>query len=270
MKSFLCFIALAILCPIFSVASGTFEPKASTSSNQILRIALKDGISSNETVIEFKKGYSTSYKTSDGDAPYSGGSSMMLSSLTSDSKNMSINFMPEMNEVSEIKLNVNAKISKSVTLNILELPQVPHSQIILRDKYLKTEQTVSKGFIYSFAIDKAVPTSFGSDRFSLAIKVAAPTPAPAPVATPVKYESTVIDIYPNPASSNLYIEANSAQLKNMEASVYTLGGILVHKSSISITNKDIDVSGLNSQSYIVVLRDTKTTKNLKVAKFLKQ
>lgn len=233
------------------------------SSLPILRVSIKDNIYSDETVVAFKDGYAASYQTADGDAPYMSGAAITISSLTSDNKSMAINLMPDINEVKEVKLNVNATTSRIAELTFTELPSEDY-QFILKDRHLNVERVLTKNASYKFTMDKAIKTSFGSERFLLVIK---PLNEPQPV-----YETSSkikLSFFPNPTANTLFIESDlSSHL--IEASIYTVSGELRKKLKTSDKDLSIDVSDLLSGTYIITVNDVQTGAQVAKSKFLKQ
>jgi len=76
-----------------------------------------------------------------------------------------------------------------------------------------------------------------------------------------------ITVYPNPASSSLEIQLSDFSQEEMTIEIYSDNGILQMKSGISpLTNKSIDISGLASGEYHVMIR---TGKGLVVKNFVK-
>ena len=260
-------LSLAIVILSFLPVVKAINIQTVAPSEKTLRINLKDETNIKETVIRFRKGFSELYQISDGDAPSTGGTTIMIASLTSDNKNMAINFVPDLTEVSEIRLNVNSKTTKKATLSFSELPFAENYTLILKDNYLNTEMALSQGYSYEFHIDKSIKNTFGSERFSIAIK-------PIIDIVPANPPSTVSEIppftiYPNPATTDLYVKSG-ANHESIEASIFTLSGVLIKKEMITSELSGIDITNLPVQSYLIVLKESKSTKPVVVSKFIKQ
>ena len=145
-----------------------------TINNQYLRLQLtgKDSTISEQTLIRFKDQAPLNY-ADDIDALYkpgSGGAS--LSTQSQDNLALCINSIPLPGAKSEvIKLNVNATASGLYTLSLRDLVAIPQLyDVWLIDAYKKDSLDMRQNKVYSFNIDKNDTTSFGSDRFSLAIR----------------------------------------------------------------------------------------------------
>ncbi|HYK76051.1 MAG TPA: T9SS type A sorting domain-containing protein, partial [Daejeonella sp.] len=139
--------------------------KCVETTNEVLRINLQDSKNIDETAIVFKEGYSAEY--GEGDATYFSGSSVSLYSLTSDGKNVAINFMPDIKEVTEMRLWVSATVSGPVKLNFTDFKGVGSHQVFLKDVYLDKLIDVKLKPVYEFNIDRDNTQTFGSERFRL-------------------------------------------------------------------------------------------------------
>ncbi|WAC42304.1 hypothetical protein [Pedobacter sp. SL55] len=128
-----------------------------------------------ETLIVLRENEKSDY--ADSDVPRTGGETVFLSSLSTDAKELAINYMPEISAVSSIPLSVNASSNGNYLLEI-ELTDLPLGYSVqLKDKYLGSlTGLVANGNSYSLTIDKAKATSFGANRFELLI--APPTSLP--------------------------------------------------------------------------------------------
>ena len=218
-----------------------------------------------EAVIEFRHGYSAAYRAADGDAPFAGGTSVSISSLTSDNKSMAINLMPQLSEVDEVKLAVNSRLSQNVVLKIKELPFAENYKFILTDKYLNQTKTLVEGASHEFVVDKSNPNTYGPNRFSIKI---APAIDILPDKEPVfELDQPVLSIYPIPAAADLHISSN-VSLQKAEASIYTYAGMLVKKMAMADRASSLDIRDLMPQCYILVLKEGE--KQLLVSKFLKE
>ena len=133
---------------------------------KVLRIALKDAENTDETALVFKQGYESTYSVDD--ASYFSGTTVSLSSLTADNMPMAINFMPELNNDTRIKLVVNATATGNVSLNFTDISGISGKVMRLKDKYLNTTTSISAtGTSYPFSIDRNVAASYGAERFEL-------------------------------------------------------------------------------------------------------
>lgn len=146
--------------PFFNIISSSLKKE--------LRINLRNTINTEEIVALFKNGGSA--KADKDDAVLFGGSSVVLSTLSDDNVKLTINSMPEVSEVEELKLSVSATATGPVTLNFTDLSAVENYAVTLVDSYLNTNTDVRSAPNYNFLIDKAVPASFGNDRFKLVFK----------------------------------------------------------------------------------------------------
>lgn len=135
------------------------------SAPDLIRLNLQDSERTDETIIAFKEGDVA--EADSADAPYFSGSTVSLGSLSSDDKIMAINHMPDINQVSQVKLNVGSAASGNVKLNFTDLTGAGYLDVILQDDYLNTQTDVKINPVYNFNINTKVATSFGANRFKL-------------------------------------------------------------------------------------------------------
>ncbi|RZL04913.1 MAG: T9SS type A sorting domain-containing protein [Pedobacter sp.] len=128
-------------------------------------INLSDGVNRDETAIVFKEGFDANFDEID--APYLSGSTVILSSFSADGKANAINYMPALNTISQVKLNVNAAASGALTLNFSNIATFAGFKVTLQDTYLNTLTDVKANPVYGFSIDRTIASSFGANRFVL-------------------------------------------------------------------------------------------------------
>ena len=139
-----------------------------------LSLTLKqDTTFSDETVIAFRDG--NDVNATDEDATYFGGNNVLLTSLSADNKYLAINYMPAIKDVNEVKLYVTANLSGKYTLELSKFNTLASSMILLYDKLKDSTISMKTALTYSFEINKADATTFGSGRFKLLFK---PEPLP--------------------------------------------------------------------------------------------
>ncbi len=134
---------------------------------QLIRFNIKSGENQDDAVIVLEDGNSANYGGND--APYMANNSIFTYSLTADSVPSSINFMPSITNVKDIKLFVEAtKTDANLKLNFTDLVGAGKNELWLKDNFKQTNTliTVSNNS-YNFGIDKSIKTTSGKDRFSL-------------------------------------------------------------------------------------------------------
>ncbi|MDB5119543.1 MAG: type sorting protein [Sphingobacteriales bacterium] len=140
---------------------------------KLLRINLQDASNTDETLIVFNKNNKATYKVTE-DASYLNGSTVTLNSLSEEGAALLYNGMPDISELLEIKLNVNASVAGNVKLNFTDLSAVGNYQIFLKDNYLNKLVDVKANRSYAFDINKSLAPSFGYNRFVLVFKLPIP------------------------------------------------------------------------------------------------
>ncbi|WP_026897807.1 T9SS type A sorting domain-containing protein [Daejeonella oryzae] len=158
--------------PIIGLDKGTNANLSVPGSNSALDDApkaiyfeLSDQFHKEEAAVVFEDGNDSAFGPSD--ATYFPGSTVALSTLTSDGKNVSINFMPQINDVSEISLVVNASVGGDFKLKFTDLKAAGKFQILLQDQLLNTSIDVKENPEYNFSIDKKNLLSYGAGRFKI-------------------------------------------------------------------------------------------------------
>ncbi|WP_207423117.1 T9SS type A sorting domain-containing protein [Desertivirga brevis] len=142
---------------------------SSSTEAKILRMSIGDSRSSEEAIIAFREDFSK--EADKNDAPYFAGTTVNLSTLSSDSVALSINTVPWEN-MKEIPLNVNASYSGSMTLHFTEVPHSLLYEISLKDNLNGANVPVTANGDYNFQIDLSNSSTFGSGRLALVVSPA--------------------------------------------------------------------------------------------------
>ena len=121
---------------------------------------------SDETLLVLKRGNAANFDSRD-IARY-GGEAVFLTSLSTDNKELAINYMPSVDEVGSIDLSVNVTNSGAYTLKF-QLTAIPLGyEVKLLDKYLDKMTSISNdGTNYAIQINKNDVASFGTNRFEI-------------------------------------------------------------------------------------------------------
>ncbi|MFI5160142.1 MAG: T9SS type A sorting domain-containing protein [Sphingobacteriales bacterium] len=142
-----------------------------TTTVKMLRLQLAlDSIHSDETIIAFNNQSKSTFIPSE-DARYKTGTGKVtLASLSSDNVQIAINQMPLALRGDTIKLQVGATASGTYSLKINALKGIPPIYSIwLKDAFTKDSVNMRTTASYSFAINTADSTTFGSKRFTLLV-----------------------------------------------------------------------------------------------------
>jgi hypothetical protein len=137
-----------------------------------------------ETAVVFQAGKSAAYNVAE-DANYFSDASeqqLFLSSLSSDNTNLAINYMPSVDNGSNVRLNLNQNNKNGNYQLTVKYQDVPSGYSVkLNDNFLGISTTVSSGYVHPFTIDKTQAGSYGANRFSVSFE--------APTTLPVTYQS---------------------------------------------------------------------------------
>ncbi|TAE39655.1 MAG: T9SS C-terminal target domain-containing protein [Sphingobacteriales bacterium] len=154
--------------PVPKTATQT-KLSALAQPQKVLKLAISNQNIYNETALIFKEGYNANYEGND--AILLTSPLLNCATLSSDGVAMAINQMPDINNVSSIKILVNSDNSQqNLNLNFKGLSNFTNQNMVLKDKYLNISQPLDNATNnYVFGIDKTVAASFGSERFELQI-----------------------------------------------------------------------------------------------------
>ena len=236
-----------------TLTSMSLTPLVSVKSNPwpLLRMSLQDDINIDEAAVLFRKGYRKEYEGSD--VPYFSGSTVSLSTLSADEKSLAINFMPDLKEMTIIKLAVYAQNSGLFKLSFFELPAcLPSQKMFLKDSLYPDRLTELKlNLSYSFIIDKNISNTFGTDRFKIALinekKLVVKKPSAVKIATLISY--------PNPFTDKFVIKINDKIKGGMKLLITSIQGRNVKEFDFEVNeNLTVDLSGYQSGMYAVELR----------------
>ncbi len=149
----------------FANSVAFVKPQKVKSAATSIRMRLQDGANTEEAVAVFQGGASSTAGTED--AAFFGGSTIALSTLSSDSKRLAINFMPDLTQVQQLKLSVDAGASKEVKLQFPDATNLSGYQVFLQDNYTNSVVDVKAQPSYTFSINKSNALSYGSERLKV-------------------------------------------------------------------------------------------------------
>lgn len=130
-----------------------------------VKLAKENTDNQDESLVVLKRGALAVYTTDD--VLHLNGEEVFLASLSTDQKQLAINYMPEITNSSNIGLFVNATSSGNYSLQF-NLDDMPVGfEIKLKDRYLNTLTNIAEGVSYALNINKLDTASFGSNRFVL-------------------------------------------------------------------------------------------------------
>ncbi len=322
---------------------------APQSKYNLIRLELADSLNRDETIIVFDK--DSKPESEEKDVIYLGGSTVSLSSLAADNRAMTINYVPDADQIKEVKLSINAVATKSVKLHLTDFSGAPFSDILLRDSLLNQEVNLKEAGTYEFSVDKADPASFGPSRLKLVfvpkltisfftarfhetvsklewsvanpgnskieverssdsktfnlLAVLVPNSTASytysdknppngtnyyrlktydhsgkavysevvkiEIPMPDKTVALAIDVYPNPAPSDLNIKLNRPDIKNISITIYDMLGRKVKTAKMPATREiKIDVSGLAANMHLLNILNADTGELIGQAKFIKE
>lgn len=126
-----------------------------------------------ETAVLFQSGKSAQYNASE-DVSYIKDASeqkVFLSSFSSDNRKLVINYMPEINENSLVKLDID-KLNGNGNYQLqVKYKDVPTGYLVkLNDNFLGTSASITNGGTHTFSVDVNNTASFGADRFSVSFE----------------------------------------------------------------------------------------------------
>lgn len=141
-----------------------------------VKLAKENALNEVETLIVMKTGAQS--KATEEDVRSAPGEEVFLSSLSSDAVSvpMAINYMPEIQDGTKIKLSASATASGNYSLQF-NLSNIPAQyEVKLSDRYLNTVTVLKEGAIYAFNIDKNIKETQGDNRFEISVNTVSTLP----------------------------------------------------------------------------------------------
>ena len=158
-----------------NVGGGNTNPAlmmaAKFAKDQHLRLQLaKDTVNKDDILIQFDPGSKSTFDINE-DAPHKAGAGKVsLSSFSADHINLAINQLPLAPRGDTIRLKVNATTGGTYTLNMKDIKGIPQLyDIWLKDAFTQSSVNMRDSSTYSFTINTADTTTFGANRFTLAL-----------------------------------------------------------------------------------------------------
>lgn len=125
-----------------------------------------------ETGVYFFNGASDAYNIREDAADMGGGSKVSLTSFTSDNIKVGINELGSYLKTKRIRLYVGASASGRYRLDMADIKNIDTLyNVFLVDKLLKDSVNLQGGKRYDFAITTTDTTTFGANRFELAVEL---------------------------------------------------------------------------------------------------
>lgn len=142
---------------------GTTTPLKAPATNSLplLRIALSNGSTSDETVIALHANASTNFDQYDSEKMSNTGTSEVFT--LAGTQELTINAQPDSEGSKLIPLGIRPASAGSLNLSVSELKNLDNMQIILHDNVLKTETQLSLNESYNFTTDGTAT----NNRFSI-------------------------------------------------------------------------------------------------------
>jgi hypothetical protein len=143
-----------------------------TAVTGFLRVVLaKDAVNNDDILIVFDPNTSPAYVFNEDARYFQGFSLVSFSSMSSDGIPLTVDKRPFPATSTAIGLNVNARASDIYTLNLTVVDSIPANyDIWLMDAYKRDSIEFRHNPTYSFSLNLADTSSFGSNRFSLVIR----------------------------------------------------------------------------------------------------
>ncbi|MCJ0741433.1 T9SS type A sorting domain-containing protein [Pedobacter montanisoli] len=161
---------------LLNVADNTLNATSSSPSKVKIKLAKENALNEVETLIVMKQGAES--KATEEDVQSAPGEEVFLSSLSSDAVSvaMAINYVPEIQSGTRIKLSASAATSGNYSLQF-NLSNIPGQyEVKLLDRYLNTETVLKEGSVYAFSIDKNIKETQGDSRFEISVNTVSTLP----------------------------------------------------------------------------------------------
>lgn len=256
-----------------SASISALAPRSS--ARQYLKLSARkiDADISDETMIVFKAGSHTT-KTAE-DASYLGEGEVMLASLSTDNQQLAINYYPNVEMETEVKLQLNGQDSGLYSLALGDNMLSDFSEILLVDNYLGKATNIKAEPTYTFSIDRNISDTYGKERFKLVFKKLVQEDV-AKQSSFSSFESEKTDskyrleLFPNPVTDDLRIKL-SQKYGPVKLTIYNMRGQSVKTATHPYSETLIQgVSYLNPGAYILELRESRSNLLIGKSKFIKE
>lgn len=237
-------------------------------NRQIIRLELrKDTVNKDDILLVFDKKNKAAYDHVE-DSKDMGGlnAALDLSSLAIDGETLAINALPQMENVSEVKLFAHTTMSGNLSMhwNVDDISS--QFELLFEDRLLQTSTNMRKATSYHFAVNKADSTTFGKSRFRIQIK----ENKIAVVETGDKPKRAAGRIFPNPAHDHIYAEF-PMECSSIKAAVIDAAGRKVLEKIVGNSGEGqylLNTSKLKAGAYILRTTNGKDNKPIWQEKFI--
>ncbi len=219
-----------------------------------------DSITNNQTGIYFNSSWSDAYNPNEDAIDISPVKRIHLASLSSDGSQVETNELGDYTGGKRIKLYTCATITGTYNLSLADITNIDTAanNIFLVDKKMNDSLDMVRYRSYAFNIIAGDTTTFGANRFVLAID---PKPSLQDSLPKFKYHKKTITtdnfiIYPNPATSIINISLGTNAPANYTEDIYDTSGKLVKHASEASNTFTEDISNYKLGVYIIELKDT--------------
>lgn len=173
-------------------------------NRQIIHMELrKDTVNKDDILLFFDKKNKAAYDHEEDSLDPGGLNAILdLSSLASNGEILSINALPEMGSVPEVRLFTHTTTSGELGMYWNADDISSQFELLFEDRLLQTSKNMRKETAYHFVVNKADSTTFGKNRFRILIK----ENKIATMETPDEPERPGGKIFPNPAHDHIYAE----------------------------------------------------------------
>ncbi|MGV8880037.1 MAG: T9SS type A sorting domain-containing protein [Sphingobacteriaceae bacterium] len=177
-------------------------------NRQVIRLELrKDSVNKDDILLVFDGRNKAAFNHAE-DSRDAGGLNAVLdlSSLASGGEILSINALPDMRHIDEVKLFAHTTLSGNLSMHWNVDDTSSQFELFFEDRLLQMVKNMRKVSDYHFAVNKADSTTFGKNRFRILIKenIIVTTKKPD------EPERARRKIFPNPAHNHIYAEFPAA------------------------------------------------------------
>jgi len=219
-----------------------------------------DSVISNQTGIYFSNNWSDTYSPKEDAVDISPVTRLHLASLSSDGSQLEINELGDYTSGKRIKIYASATITGIYNISLADITNVDTgaNNIFLVDKKMNDSLDMVRYKSYAFNIIPGDTTTYGANRFVLAIEHK-PVPQDSLVLLSNNKKNVAANnmvVYPNPATSIINISlGENAPVSYTEDIYNTSGSLIKHASEASATFTE-DISNYKLGVYIIELKDT--------------
>jgi len=218
-----------------------------------------DSLHNNQTGIYFNSNWSDTYNTNEDAVDISPVTRVHLASFSADGSQVETNELGDYTAGKRVKLYTGATVTGLYYLSLADIANIDTSanNIFLVDKKMNDSLDMVRYKSYAFNINVADTSTYGANRFVLAIEPKQVSQDTLSLlAFSKKPTADNLVIYPNPSNGVINISLGPSAPAKYTADIYNTSGALIKHGQESSNTFTEDISDYKLGVYIIEVKDT--------------